>query len=61
MQEMRRILHKMTKEKYKALVEADAIVTVMAESEEEAEEKLEQVRTGQLGPANVKGVQPFDA
>lgn len=51
----------MTKEKYKGFVEADAIITVEAESEEEAEEMLEKVRSGQLGPVRVKGVQPFDA
>lgn len=46
--------------KYIGFVEADAGITVMAESEEEAEDKLEAVTsTGHLGPPKVRGVEKF--
>lgn len=46
--------------KYIGFVEADAGITVEAESEEEAEEKLaEVVNTGHLGPAKVRSVEEF--
>jgi len=45
--------------KYIAMVEADAGITVEADSEEEAEEILEEVNTGVLGPAKVGPVEEF--
>jgi len=45
--------------KYIGFVEADAGITVEADSEEEAEELLENVSTGHLGPAKVKSVEEF--
>lgn len=45
--------------KYIGFVEADAGITVMAESEEEAEEKLEEINTGHLGPPKVRTVEEF--
>lgn len=45
--------------KYIAMVEADAGITVEAESKEEAEEMLENVDTGSLGPANVGPIEEF--
>jgi hypothetical protein len=45
--------------KYIGFVEADAGISVMAESPEEAEEKLEDVNTGHLGPAKVRSVEEF--
>lgn len=48
-------------ERYKAFVEADCIIVPNPEfdSEEEVEEWLEEhIDTGELGPVNVRGVEP---
>jgi hypothetical protein len=46
--------------KYIAFVEADAGLTVEAESPEEAEEKFKEiVDTGHLGPPKVRSVEEF--
>lgn len=46
--------------KYIGFIEADAGITVEAEDEEEAEERLEeQVNTGHLGPPKVRSVEEF--
>jgi len=50
-------IKKMTK--YIGFVESDAGITVEAESEEEAEEKLENIDTGHLGPPKVRSVEEF--
>lgn len=47
------------KTKYIGFVEADAGLTVVAESPEEAEEMLENVNTGSLGPPKVRTVEEF--
>jgi hypothetical protein len=44
---------------YVAMVEADAGITVEANNEAEAKEKLENVSTGVLGPATVGPVEEF--
>lgn len=45
--------------KYIGFVEADAGLTVVAESPEAAEEKLENMDTGVLGPPKVRSVEEF--
>jgi hypothetical protein len=48
------------KSKYIGFVEADAGIVVKAEDEEEATEKLENIRTGHLGPPRVRSVEKDD-
>jgi hypothetical protein len=47
------------KTKYIAFVEADAGITVFADDEDAAREKLEQMDTGVLGPPRVGPVEEF--
>lgn len=49
------------KEKYIGFIEADAGIAVLAESEEDAEEQLEHLNTGVLGPPKVRSVEQFHA
>lgn len=47
------------KTKYIAFVEADAGLTVVAEDEDAAREKLKEMNTGVLGPPKVGPVEEF--
>ena len=52
----------MTETEWKALVEADCIITVaFGDTEEEAEEYLKKyIRTGNLGPIRVKALEKYE-